>query len=171
MKKTNKISLFVLFSLCLILFSSKINAAVYGYRTISGFQNYYFKDSNSSTIFNSDVTTYTAITKSDYARFVGYARSAWYGHDPYNADTIVHSNTFIVRGLGSISVSGGALSTPEVSVSTTGNSATYTYQLNNEWILETNYDVKLKTSFGVSFDQEAGASFQFGNDFYTYTVG
>ncbi len=145
-------------------------SATYQYGSLSGFKNYKIFDSTANTQFNTNTTCYTSFFAKDYVIFTGSSSSSWLGSTPWNADTIIHKDTYILNGLGSVSSSIDSGGVVGLSISTTSDSVTYTYQLNDEWQLNANYDVKVKTTLWTNYDQEAVSTFQFGNSFYTYTT-
>lgn len=98
----------------------------------------------------------------------GTAKTIWSGANPYNADSIVHSNILSCTGVGSMSI-GGSKTGPNMSASVSGHTATWTYTVQNTWKVDTTYNYYTKgliAGWGQKMNTEA--TIQFGSSFYTF---
>lgn len=133
----------------------------------SGYASFNMNGSYSRTMFSSDVWG-----KSNFwdveVHYDGSSSTAWLGSTPYNADSITHRDILQVTGIGSMSV-GGSKSGPNISVSLSGHTATYSYSLQNQWYLDVVYNYELNGLLAAwNYRQRAEATVQLGNTFYSF---
>lgn len=92
----------------------------------------------------------------------------WYGTNPYNADSITHCDILSCTGIGSMSI-GGSKSGPNFSASVSGHTATWTYSVQNNWRVYSEYNYYTTGLLsGWSQKMRTQATVQFGSSFYTF---
>lgn len=94
-------------------------------------------------------------------RWKGSSSTVWFGSSPYNADSIQHTNTVSVSGIGSLS-----FTTSSAGASISGSTMTDTMSVTNSWRIVSNFDYNLKrgvfitgSNFSVSGRVQIGSSF------------
>jgi len=107
----------------------------------------------------------------DKCYWEGTSSSFWAGLSPYNADSIVHTDTIWIEGSGSPSYSGG-LSLGEsaglsvgFSTSSSGMYENFSYQVENSYSIYIDYSYSGSIYDFSYVGQKASATFKFSNSF------
>ena len=112
------------------------------------------------------------IFNDDKCIFKGNSYSMWTGNKPFYADKIIHYDIIEVKGIGSVSFSGG------VGASSSGASASfgiggtsssknkaYAYEISKGWRVGVSYSYYAEIYDWSWMDLYTAATFKFGNDF------
>jgi hypothetical protein len=91
----------------------------------------------------------------------GKSRSAWLGGNPYNADTVTHTDSISISGIG-----GASFGYPSgISVSTSGKTANISYSASNTWYVDVDYTYTASSWLILGVNQKAIGTFKFGSTF------
>ena len=116
------------------------------------------------TKFDGTIETTYYVFGPDLIVWEGLSRSYWVGSSPYYADSITHVDKIVVTG-GTTSFSVGS-SGAGITVSTSSNSASIAYTVENQRSIYINYSYSAYDGFPLTVDQYCSGTFKFGNTFY-----
>lgn len=123
-----------------------------------------YNKSTVKTEFTSKLSWPSVVNK---CRWSGTSSTTWYGVTPFNADSIRHTNSIYVGGVGSFSL-GSDSAGCEISGSTIDD----VMEVSNKWRIESNYTYDVKRSiFITSTDFSVSGRVQFGSNFYSLSCG
>ncbi len=116
------------------------------------------------TFFAANLSWPNAMNK---CRWSGSSSTEWFGSTPYNADSIRHTNSVYVGGIGSISLSADGAGC-EISGSTMED----VMEVSNKWYIRSSYTYDIKRSIFISStDFSVAGRVQFGSNFYSLSCG
>ena len=133
----------------------------------SGYRKYTIKSSYGTTEFNCSMWWENNFWDTEL-HASGSASTVWAGTNPFNADSIVHSDILDCTGVGSMSV-GISKSGPSVSTSVSGHTATFSYTAQNTFKINVDYDYYTTGLLaGWSQNMRTAATIQLGSNFYSF---
>ena len=104
----------------------------------------------------------TGFFSNDVSYWSGTSKAAWYGVNPYNADSITLTDVIWIDGIGSFSAGYPSGVTATYS---SGGRMNYSYTVNNEWQMTVYYDYTGEIYSATYTGQKVSASFKFGKTF------
>ncbi len=163
MKKSKKIVSFLLVVAIMLTSVNQVSAVLNpGY-----YGDYKFIDANNSKIatgYSVELSWPNVINK---CKWSGTSSTVWYGSTPYNADSIRHTNSIYVGGIGKISLASDA-----IGCSVDGSTINDVFEVANEWKINTNFEYEIKRAmFMTTSDFSISSRTQLGTNFYSRSFG
>lgn len=116
--------------------------------------------------------TFGWLFANDVCEFTGTSYSRWLGATPFYADKITHYDILEIKGIGSVSFSGGIGASKsgvsgdfDISGTTTDKNCVYAYEVTDAWKVDVNYSYYAEIYDGNWMDLYTAATFKFGTSF------
>ena len=146
--------------LTMVLASTVPTYAVLNYGTYSASKTMYHNCSYSRVEFDAYLSWPNVTNR---VRWSGTSKTVWYGANPYNADSIKHTNTVSVSGIGSLSFSNSG-----AGAAISGSTMTDEMTITNYWKVVSNFDYSLKKGvFITNTNFSSSGRVQIGTNFYS----
>ena len=181
MKKVTKLAISALSGIGILVYSLSSGAEVsastqnmnWRQRGEKSVSNSYIYTEFNGTVSATDGSKFLWWGDDDSVTWNGNSTTKWMGTNPYNADSIVHTDTIWIEGSGKPSYSAGisaGTSGVEGSISISSNSAgeksSQSYSLSNVWYVNVNYSYSGNIWNWSYVGQKASGIVQLGNNFY-----
>lgn len=122
----------------------------------------YHSGSYSTTSFNANLSWPNLTNK---VKWSGTSQTVWYGSSPFYADSIKHTNTVTVSGIGALSITSSS-----VGGTISGSQMNDEMSVSNAWKLTSNFSYSLKRGvFITGSDFATSGRVQIGTSFYSMT--